>query len=183
LLESDDNTVIEKHDAELAALERQISIHQDRIVALNAQLRREHIEEVAKRRQAAIEVLEQKFAKRQALAVEVEAAVKHLGDVWAALLASRTTIVSDWDDTVFPRPRQDDLKSRIDRECAWALWSAGRPTALSPCKIPAPSNEGLGIIGIHPRGIAGAIDLEHQVMLDRLRNLPLPDGKPEMEAA
>ena len=42
----DDITVIEKHDADIAALERQISIHQDRILALDAKL---HAEEAAER--------------------------------------------------------------------------------------------------------------------------------------
>jgi hypothetical protein len=182
LLESDDLEQVQILDAQIATSRQTLAILADKIVALEAQLRREEIEAIAKQRAAAIEVLERKFADRLKLAEAVEVAVKTLGDAWEALLNSRSDIVEGW-PADFERPAEGDLRSRIDREMAWALFGAGKPAALRPCSIPAPSNIGLGIAGISAKGIAGAIKLEHDVMLDRLRNLPLPDAEPKEAAA
>jgi hypothetical protein len=127
--------------------------------------------------------MQKAFAAREKLARDVEVAVEKLGEVWDRLLKSRAEIITDWPSDLFPMPRQDQLKSRIDRELAWSLWAAGRPGAMRPCAIPAPSNEGLGVAGISPRGIAGAIAQEHETVLAELRALPLPDDKPAEEAA
>jgi hypothetical protein len=182
LLEADDIEQVQILDRQIEAAHQTLGILVDKIVALEAQLAHEKVEAIAKQRAAAIEVLERKFAERLKLAEAVEAAVKNLGDTWEALLHSRSDIVEGWPDE-FERPLEADLRSRIDREFAWALFGAGKPNALKPCSIPAPSNIGLGVAGISAKGIAGAIKVEHDVMLDRLRSLPLPDAEPKDEAA
>ena len=169
---------VEKLIAEQTAVAR---TRADQIRALEEQLRREHLAEVERQRAAAITGLERKFAAREALAAEVEEKARSFAAAWLELLDSRAAALADWPEA-FPRPRQDDLRSRVDRECPWFLFGLGKPTAISGCRIPAPSNEGLGVTGIVPKGIAGAIEEEHANLLHRLRSLPLPDVE-HLEAA
>jgi hypothetical protein len=124
-------------------------------------------------RTAAIAELEKGFAKRHKLALEVEAAVKVLGDAWAALLDSREAALAAWPE-MFPRPPAEVLRSRaMEREMSWALYAAGRPV-MGTCKIPAPGNIGLGVTGISPKGLAGVVEEEHSNILESLRMQPLP---------
>jgi hypothetical protein len=78
LLETDDLTVIEKHDADIAALERQISIHQDRILALDARLAKEAEQQRRMKYAEAIAVVERLLPLREAAAGEVEKAMLNL---------------------------------------------------------------------------------------------------------
>jgi hypothetical protein len=177
-------TPVERVDHEIAQQRRTISILDDRIAALEAELERQRVEALERERAAAIAVLEKRFAKRVELAREVEKALEVFASRWHELLDSRADIIgAEW-PSALPHPVFGELQSRIDKELAWALYSAGRPAALRPCSIPAPTNAGLGITGVHAKGLAGAVQLEHEGLLARLRNLPLPDDdKREMETA
>jgi hypothetical protein len=182
LVETDELDAVAAVDAAMQAEHRTIGILRDRTEALARQVRQLEHEQRERERDAAIVELEKGFAKRHKLALEVEAAVKVLGDAWAALLDSRETALAAWPE-IFPRPPAEVLRSRqMERELSWALFAAGRPV-MGITRLPAPSNVGLGVTGISPKGIAGCVDEEHGAILQVLRNRPLPSPSETEEAA
>ena len=184
LVDSDDVAAVAAIDQQLADQHRTITILTDRCNALANQVWQLDHERREAERTAAIAELEKGFAKRHKLALEREAAVKVLGDTWDALLNSREDALKAWPDQFFARPSFDTLqKNTMAKEFAWALYAAGRPTAMTGCKIPTPTNAGLGISGISPQGIAGSCAIEHAAIIEVLRNAPLPDEVEQGEAA
>jgi hypothetical protein len=184
LVDSDDVAAVAAIDQQLADQHRVISILSDRCAALARQVWQQDHERCEAERTAALAELEKSFAKRHRLALELEAAVKVLGDTWDALLNSREQALAAWPDQFFARPSFDTLqKNTMAKEFAWALYAAGRPTAVTGCKIPTPTNAGLGVAGLSPQGIAGSVAIEHAAIIEVLRNAPLPDETEQEEAA
>ena len=96
----DDITVIERHDTDIAALERQISIHQDHILALDARL---HAEEAAAREKAYaadVGAVERLLPLREQAAVEAEAAMRALASAARKFRDVNNSIVAQWPASV-----------------------------------------------------------------------------------
>jgi hypothetical protein len=164
-------------DLAIADQFRVLAVHKDRVTALKAQARREQIDQLTKARDEQIAAMETKFSASQAKAQELESTVEKLGNLLFELLERREQAFLAWPE-MLPRPSYELLhKSTLFREVAWALYSAGRPSSMTPCRIPAPSNEGLGVQGISPKGIAGAIAAEQSAIIELAKAEPvtLPD--------
>jgi hypothetical protein len=120
LVDTDELEAVAAIDASINEQHRTISILTDRCTALARQVWQLDLERREAERTAAIAELEKGFAKRHKLALEVEAAVKVLGDAWAALLDSREAALAAWPE-MFPRPPAEVLRSRaMEREMSWA---------------------------------------------------------------
>lgn len=178
----DDDQDIAAIDRDIAATERSITVLVDRIEALRAEQRRQHIQSLERERAAAIAGLQVKLAAREKLAQEVEQALGVFAEKWNALLDSRASILDGW-PAIFSGLRQGELQSNLHQEMAWLLYSSGRPSALRRCSIPAPNNHNLGVVGIEPQGVAGAIVGEHEALIQRLKKMPLLDDETEEAAA
>jgi hypothetical protein len=180
LLDSD-LAQIQAIDQKISDQFRVLAVHKDRVTALKAQARREQYDQLERERDAQVAALEQKFAASQAKAQELEATVKRMGDLYFELLELREQAFLAW-PAMLPRPSYELLhKSTLPREFSWALYAAGRPTAMSPCHIPNPSNQGLGVQGISPLGISGAIEAEQAAIVELAKAEPIT--LPEQEDA
>jgi hypothetical protein len=82
---SDDIAVVERTDADIAAERRRIVICDQKIAALEAQLRRQGRNEREQRRVAAVKVIGGKLRKRQALAQEIEDTLGRLAGLYNEL--------------------------------------------------------------------------------------------------
>src|SRR5215471_4330284 len=173
ILLGEDIGTIAALDQKISDQHRALKVHQDRVSALQAQQRREHHEQLKRERDAAVATLEEAFSKSNAKAIGLEAAVKVLGDTLFELLFAREAAFAAWPENL-PRPSYQVLRSsNLLKELGWALFAAGRPTAMEPCRIPAPNNIGLGIAGIEPKGIAGCIETEQSAIVDLLKGAPI----------
>jgi hypothetical protein len=168
-------------DASINEQHRAISILTDRCAAFERQVRQLDNERLEAERTAAVTKLERAFERRLAIAVELEEAVKRMGDLWADLLDSRETALAHWPE-MFRRPPAEALRSRqMEREPSWLLFAAGRPV-MGITRLPAPSNVGLGVTGVSPKSLSGCVDEEHTSILEVLRNRPLPETQDEQAA-
>jgi hypothetical protein len=160
---------------ERAQLEQKqaIAIHRDRAAALEAELRREQHEQSERQREASIEVIRAKLAKRDRIAAELEASIKKTGELYFALIESGS-VANDWP---FPKPRPNfgivDFEG-IRREVGWALFSAGRPRG-GRSLFPEATNAGLGVTGIHAIGVAESVASHSRALIETMRTAPLGD--------
>lgn len=121
----DDVAAIAPLDQKISDQHRALKVHQDRVSALKVQQRREHLEQLGRERDAAVAMLEKAFAKSQAKAVELEAAVKILGDTLFELLEEREAAFEAWPENL-TRPNYELLhRSNVIKELGWALFAAG----------------------------------------------------------
>jgi hypothetical protein len=180
LIDTDDVASVAAIDLQLTDQHRVINVLADHVAAWHRQVRQLDHEQLEAERTAAIDELQKGFDRRLKLAHEVEAAVNHFGELWDRLLNSREDALKAWPEQFFARPPAETLQSMsIVRELQWLLYASGKPTGLRACSIPAPSNAGLGIQGISPKGIAGAVAAEQEALIEILKNKPLPvvDGE------
>jgi hypothetical protein len=106
LLLSDDPAIIDRHDAEVARLERADRIHLERIAVLELSqddLRRQTLE---RRKTEALAAFEAKLAMRAAAAVRVENAIAEFSASLAAYEASVASPFFEWPAGLFPPLRQ-----------------------------------------------------------------------------
>jgi hypothetical protein len=174
-------TVIEKLDQQLADQHRALKVHHDRVTALRQQQRRERYAELERERAEAIAALKKSFKTTHGKAVALENAVTQLGDALFDFLETRESAFASWPDHLPRLDYQFLHRSNVMKELGWALFSAGRPTAMTPCRIPNPNNIGLGVAGIEPKGIAGEVETEHDSIIGLLEGAPIE--QPEEEAA
>jgi hypothetical protein len=75
-----------------------------------------------------------------------------------------------------------DLRG-IQKETAWAMYSAGRPVG-GHSRLPAGESLDLGVSGIRPEGIAGLVARENRQIIESLQIASLGrDDEPESDAA
>jgi hypothetical protein len=184
LVETDELEAVAAIDASINEQHKAISILTDRSAALARQVAQQKYAQRERDRDAAIDALQKDFARRHKLAQEVEEAVARFGSLWDELLNSREIALKNWPDQLFDRPSAGTFRSAaLARELQWLLYSAGKPAGLRPCSIPAPSNAGLGIQGISPLGLSGAVAAEQEALIELLRSKPLPTEIDEEIAA
>jgi len=146
---------------------RTIAIYSDRLGALDVELRRERQEQRERERGVAIEKIQKRLAARDVLAVELEAAICKVGELYFAL-ADSDNVAHDWPGPA-PRPGFGAINlDELRREVGWAMFSAGRPIG-GRSLFPNGTNAGLGITGIHPRGVAAAVAEHSRALIDQLR--------------
>jgi hypothetical protein len=180
LIEADSLDAVKRIDDEIAALERTVTIHQDRLRALAGQLKDERQAQREQDRASQIAVIEKKLAGREVLAEKLEQAIKDAGDAYFALTSYPSPLISDWH---FPLPRgyrQIDLNG-INREVSLALYSASRPIEGKP-RMPSASSLDSGVAGIKSETISGVVARQNRDLVELLRVMSLGDDS-EVEAA
>ena len=167
LIEADSLDAVKRIDDEIAALEKTVAIHQDRLRALAGQLKDERNEQREQDREAAIRTIQTKLAKREQIASKLEVAIKEVGDLYFELTGFASPLLTDWP---FPAPRPGfgriDLGG-VNREVSFALYSMSRPIEGKP-RMPAGSALDLGVAGIKPEGIAGVVARENREIIETL---------------
>jgi hypothetical protein len=166
LIEADDVDAVKRIDDEIAALERAVRIHQDRLRALAEQLKTERGDQREFDRQAAIKAIEKKLARREVLATELEAAIKTVEECYFALIEF-PSITGDWPFAMTPGFGRIDLRG-IQKEVAWAIYSAGRPVG-GRSRLPAGESLDLGVSGIKPESISGLVARENRQIIESLQ--------------
>jgi hypothetical protein len=104
LLETDNLAVIEKLDADIVVVQRQISIHQDRILALDARGNDEAAEAHAKEYAAGVALIERLTPMREQAAGEVEGAIVALASAVRKFVEVSGSIVNQWPATLGTKP-------------------------------------------------------------------------------
>ena len=174
LLLSDDPAIIDRHDAEVARLERADRIHLERIAVLELSqddLRRQTLE---RRKTEALAAFETKLAMRAAAAVRVENAIAEFSASLAAYEASVAAPFFEWPAGLFPPLRQfwefskSNLVSRL-----------GAPDVLDiRSSAPVRLREIAQRVGpIAERDIAFAASL-----VESIRTAPLPNVREDVAA-
>lgn len=172
---------IEKHDNAIAAQERRIATLQEKLRLLTDEQKRERDDQREADRQTAIKVIESKLKKREALATELEAAIAAVEECYFALVEF-LSITGDWPFAMAPGFGRIDLRG-IQKETAWAMYSAGRPVG-GHSRLPAGESLDLGVSGIRPEGIAGLVARENRQIIESLQIASLGrDDEPESDAA
>ena len=166
LLEADSVDAVKQIDQEIAAQEKTIAILQDKLGALSDQLKSERNDQREVDRQSAIKVIESKLKKRETLAAELEGAIKQVEETYFALIGF-PGITGDWPFAMTPGFGRIDLRG-IQKEVAWAMYSAGRPIN-GHSRLPAGESLDLGVSGIRPLGIAGLVARENRQIVESLR--------------
>ena len=181
LLEADGVETVRRIDQEIAALEKTVAIHQDRLRALSDQLKDERQARREEDRLAAIKIIEKKLAQREELATELEAAIRKVEECYFALIGF-PGIAADWPFAMTPGFGRIDLRG-IQKEVSWAMYSAGRPIN-GHSRLPAGKSLDLGVAGIKPESISGLVARENRQIIEGLHIAYLGrDDEPESEAA
>ena len=178
LLEADDDlTAIEKFDSEITRHRRTIGILDDRIGALEGEIRRLELEQLERERAQALVALQAEFAMSAAAAKRLEAAVEELGNSLFDCLEARERALSAWPENLPKFDFQTTHRSNLMKELGWALYYCGRPTAMTGTRLPSPSSAGLGVAGIEIQGVAVCVESENEALIDALKTMPLVEAK------
>jgi hypothetical protein len=175
LIETEDNDAIVEIDKQIVATERAIRISQDRLAALDAALKEEHRAQRQREHEAAMAAFTKATVRPRMLAADLEKCIQQLGDLLDRLLESREEVFASWPETLVRPSFETFHQSSLMKEIAWSLYAAGKPTAMSGCRIPSPSNSGLGISGVSPAGIGGCINNEFDAIVSLLKNAAARD--------
>jgi hypothetical protein len=178
----DDIGAIQKIDLDINNAQAAVRVHQDRAVELRRLARARRDEEAEKAYRIAIVEIEKRLAVRTELAAEVEAAVKRLGDAWDKLLSSRSAILGAWPEVLVLPHASDfyDVKE-IRQQLAHLIYAAGKPAWNRGCALPPPLPP-VGVTGLEPVGVVGAVAAENAAFIARLRPQRI-DHSPDEEAA
>jgi hypothetical protein len=168
-------------DLQIEQQQKAAGILRDRIAALRGEIR--HQAQLAAEREIAARVAETEklLAKRDAVASELETAIRDFGRLYFDLNEQNQAIARRW--RMSPNAhRVGFLGDRIiSREVSHALFAAGRPHN-GICRLPAPGNAGLGVAGDTGGGTLGArIAAASADLLEMIRAVPA--RQPEDEAA
>ena len=166
----DDIAVIERHDADIAALERQISIHQDRILALDARLHAEEAAERERRHLADIAAIERTLEPRRVAAAELEGAMLAVASAVRKFRDANSAIVAAWPAAV-EKPSYHISLRRLG-ECIRNAYS--HPSLVFPgARGPMPATDFVRRTCDSDERISGFADREaqdHIELLQELRN-------------
>lgn len=182
-------SLVAADDAEVLAIDRLLeeehraaALHADRITALTAELRRERLARLAGERDAAIAVLLAARSDCVAIGTELEEAIKKVGTLLFAAKDIRSKLLARWPvGLAFPRANELQL-TRLPAEVSWALYAAGRPTAMAGTSMPTPQST-TAVAGLGPVGIAALIARSVNSTIARLKNEPLEDDEQDEEIA
>jgi hypothetical protein len=121
LIETDDITVIEKHDSAIAALQRQIDIHTDRVAALQARALAERAAAHTRNYEASVDSIARLLPLRADAAAEVQASIIALASSVKKYVEISGSIVNQW-PTNISRPAYQLGVARL-AECLRSAFS------------------------------------------------------------
>ena len=146
LVESEGIDEIAALDLQIERQQKAAAIHRDREQALRRAVRRAEQQQIEREQAARVAATEQALAKRDALAVKLETAIGDLGVAYFDLVDQNLGISRQWGYSNNALRAGALGEADIARMVSHALFAAGRPRA-GVCRLPAPGNIGLGIIG------------------------------------
>jgi hypothetical protein len=158
LLEAEDPAEVVKVNKAIEAEEANLTILGDRVRALNEEIRRHAFEDREAKRMAAIKKLSASLAKRESLAVELEAAVTKAG------VCSPDHADEAWPFSAPGFAFADFDRRPVDKELSWQLHGLVKEHGL-----PEPSSGGLGIFGVKAEGLAAIVRGQNAGIIARAR--------------
>jgi hypothetical protein len=169
LAETDALEPVAAIDSALAKERAAAATYRDRIIVLKSAVRASNEDERLKQYEVGLREVAKRLEARAALAAECEAAIKHAGELWSRLMASRADVIKAWPE-VLPLPRVEDLTgNELRMELSYALFAAGKPSWQRP-GWPAPSPVP-GVQGLEAKGIGESARLAGEGFLARLQSL------------
>jgi hypothetical protein len=172
LIAGDETEAIRGLDREIIEIEADCGIYQQRIAKLEEEIRDQHHAQRERTKDKQIAKLERILANRSAIAHELQDAIKRMGDLFFELAEMRSEVINAWPGGLPPPTFKTLQGTVVMMETSWALWYAGRPTAMSGSKLPKPSAMP-GVAGVNQVGIGAAAEAEGQALIATLRRTPL----------
>jgi hypothetical protein len=157
LLASDDTDIaaVQAIDKHITAEGNAAEIYRQKIAALEERLRSEKFQAKEAERKKAIAAIGKKLIARLRIAEDYEASLKRTAELYQQLMASEPI------DGLWPfggMPNTIVNTPELRRELSWGLWGL----------LPEPHNRGLGVTGIVPIGLAGAVRQQNEAILAKL---------------
>ena len=179
LLESDGVDEVAGLDRQIAAERVTAGIHQDRIGALHAEIRRQAQLAADRERADRVAATEKALRDRDAIAVKLETAIADMGRLYFELVDQNQIIARQWGMS-HNALRVGLLGERLlGNEVSHAMFAAGRPRN-GACRLPAPGNAGLGMVGDSGGGtLAQRIALASDALLEMVRAVSTPINENE----
>ena len=172
LATTEDIAEVQSIDRAISAERTAAEIYRDKIRIFEEEVRRERYVDRERQRKASIAGIEKKLAAREAIAEKIDATIDQLGSLYFELLGS-PSLEPDWPFGRGPHPGWGRVDAdAIRRETSWRLFGAGRARG-GETVLPGPSNIGLGVTGIEPLSVAGAVRLQAKAVLGALEIMPL----------
>jgi hypothetical protein len=162
LLDGDDGALGD-HDAQIAAQERQIRVHQERLVLLDAELRKAAHVERERAKAVKLAALEKLLADEVASAARVDKAVLHLQVALATYAQAHDATFANWPSDLFPPARMFSSPLNVMDRFAAVL---DIPVHAARVRLPELADR-LGSLA------EPAAKLAAQIVMD-IRNWPLP---------
>ena len=178
---TEDITEVQSIDRTISAERTAAEIYRDRIRILEEEVRKERYVDRERQRKVSLAGIEKKLAVRETIAEKIDATIDQLGSLYFELLGS-PSLEPDWPFGRGPHPGWGRVDAdTVRRETSWRLFGAGRPVR-GESVLPGPSSVGLGITGIEPLSVAGAVRLQAKAVLGALEIMPLDHDDQEAAA-
>jgi hypothetical protein len=171
---------VKRIDEEISALEKTITILQDKLRALAEQLKGERNEQRESNRADAIKRIAPQLNEREKIASELEATIKKMSELWFALAEFQTPVHAHWPFPLLPGFGKFDLGD-INREMSLALYSAARPIQ-GQLRMPQAAPLDSGVMGRGAEGLSNVVVRQHAALIGALHSAPLGE-EPDSEAA
>jgi hypothetical protein len=162
----DSISAIQSLDKAVGAETAARSILADKAKALAEEVRKGEYASREAKRKAAIGKIGAALKKREQTAVDLQAAIERIGELYVQL-TERDEAEQHW-----PFPRRGagfalDLHG-INKEISWALHGL-----VHGSRLPEPSSAGLGVTGVSALGVAQHVRLQNENIISRLEVAPI----------
>jgi hypothetical protein len=164
-------------DRLLETQQRAIHTHQDRIEALQAEIRRQAQLKADRELADRVASTEKALAERDAIAVKLEAAIRDFGGLYFEMIDKNLEISRQWGMSNNALRAGLLGEALLAREVSHALFAVGRPRG-GVSRLPAPGTVGLGVTGDDSTGgLADRIAAASGALLEMVKAIPtsLPD--------
>jgi len=171
--DTDDLAAVIAADAAVAAQEKIVVIHQQRMQSLDRELRDERTADREKRKATVVEKVAQGFAARTKAAADLEAALAKLADAYLKYIEASRSATAAWDGSLLPpQAGQFALSENITSVLAMQLRiePGSAHVMLSEC-------------GVRTEGIAQRAASFSESFIQSLREAPLPETFEDEERA
>jgi hypothetical protein len=176
LLEFEGVDEVAKIDAAIAAQERSAAIHRDRIAVLQGEARQQATEQRETARAAAIATIDGRLKERTAKAIELEAAIARVAELYAAVVAADGESRTAWQP--LPMPTYWATDDGIAGDLLGLLHRQTRTagSGLFPRSMWRELNAVIGVAGV-----VGVVAGQNEHLLATLRTMPLPGSERETD--
>jgi hypothetical protein len=171
--DTDDLAGVVAADAAVAAQEKIVAIHQQRLQSLDAELQQERTAERERRKAAVIEKVAQGFAARTAAAEKLERALANLAASYNGYVETSRNATAAWDTSVLPALRGEF--ATVDNTATW-LGATLRIEVGSASVM-------LAEAGVRTEGLGRRAGDYAASFIESLKEAPLPEAFEDEERA